>query len=129
VHGIKLSRNRGHQNALLAGLFSVEGDALVSVDADLQGDVTVIEEMVKHFSAGCEIVYGVGNSRSSDTLFALRGYTEVNLFLRGVVPLLGYRTSTVYYDRAERFAGVSKYRLSECWLLPSTALRPSAWCP
>jgi glycosyltransferase involved in cell wall biosynthesis len=146
VHGIKLSRNRGHQNALLAGLFSVQGDALVSVDADLQDDISVIEEMVRHFSAGSEIVFGVRKSRSSDTVFkrstatfyyrllarlgvdlvynhadfrlmgrrsidALLHYPEVNLFLRGIVPLLGYRTSTVYYDRAERFAGVSKYPL------------------
>jgi glycosyltransferase involved in cell wall biosynthesis len=146
VHGIKLSRNRGHQNALLAGLCSVEGDAVVSVDADLQDDISIIEEMVRHFSAGSEIVFGVRKSRSSDTVFkrstatfyykllarlgvdlvynhadfrlmgrrsidALLHYPEVNLFLRGIVPLLGYRTSTVYYDRAERFAGVSKYPL------------------
>jgi glycosyltransferase involved in cell wall biosynthesis len=146
VHGIKLSRNRGHQNALMAGLFGVEADALVSIDADLQDDVGAIAEMVRQFIAGSEIVYGVRQSRTSDTFFkrttattyykllaslgvdlvynhadfrlmgkraieALKSYAEVNLFLRGVVPLLGYPTSTVYYDRAERFAGISKYPL------------------
>ena len=146
VHGIKLSRNRGHQNAMLAGLFGAAGDAVVTVDADLQDDITVIEEMVQRFSAGCEIVYGVRKSRSADTAFkrrsagmyykflawmgadvvynhadfrlmsrravdSLRQYSEVNLFLRGIIPLLGFPTATVYYDRSERFAGVSKYPL------------------
>ena len=141
VHGLKLSRNRGHQHALLAGLMSAEGDALVSIDADLQDDVQVIEQMVREFIAGAEIVYGVRDSRATDTAFkrgtatlyyrmmkklgvdlvynhadfrllgrrsleALREYDEVNMFLRGIVPLLGYRTATVKYDRAERFAGV-----------------------
>lgn len=146
VHGIKLSQNRGHQNALLAGLMTVEGDALVSIDADLQDDVDVIEAMVRDFIGGAEIVYGVRESRHTDTVFkrntallyysmmkkmgvdlvhnhadfrlmgrraveALRQYGEVNMFLRGVVPLIGYRTTTVKYDRAERFAGESKYPL------------------
>lgn len=146
VHGIKLSRNRGHQMALLAGLLTVEGDALVSIDADLQDDVNVIETMVREHLAGAEVVYGVRDSRASDTVFkrrtalmyyglmrrlgvdlihnhadfrlmgrraveALRQYGEVNLFLRGIVPLIGYRAATVKYDRAERFAGVSKYPL------------------
>ncbi len=146
VHGIKLSRNRGHQNALLAGLFGAEGDAVVTVDADLQDDITIIEEMVHRFSEGCEIVYGVRKSRAVDTAFkrssagmyykflawmgvdvvynhadfrlmsrravdSLRQYSEVNLFLRGIIPLLGFPTATVYYDRGERFAGVSKYPL------------------
>jgi polyisoprenyl-phosphate glycosyltransferase len=146
VHGIKLSRNRGHQSALLAGLLTVEGDALVSIDADLQDDVDVIEKMVAEFAAGAEVVYGVRDSRESDTVFkrntalayyglmrkmgvdlvhnhadfrllgrraveALREYGEVNMFLRGIVPLIGYRATTVKYDRAERFAGVSKYPL------------------
>ena len=144
--GIKLSRNRGHQQALLAGLMAVEGDAVVSIDADLQDDVDAIERMVREFAAGAEIVYGVRGSRATDTGFkrnsatlyyrlmkkmgvdlvynhadfrllgrrsieALRRYDEVNMFLRGIVPLLGYRTATVEYDRAERFAGVSKYPL------------------
>lgn len=146
VHGIKLSRNRGHQNALLSGLMSVEGDAIVSIDADLQDDVSVIEEMVRKFIEGAEVVYGVRDSRQTDTVFkrrtallyyglmkkmgvdlvhnhadfrllgrraieALRQYGEVNMFLRGIVPLIGYSTATVKYDRAERFAGVSKYPL------------------
>ncbi len=146
AHGIKLSRNRGHQNALLSGLMSVEGDAIVSIDADLQDDVSVIEAMVREFIGGAEVVYGVRDSRQSDTVFkrqtallyyglmkkmgvdlvhnhadfrllgrraieALRQYGEVNMFLRGIVPLIGYRTATVKYDRAERFAGVSKYPL------------------
>ena len=146
AHGIKLSRNRGHQNALLAGLLSVEGDAVVSIDADLQDDVSVIEAMVQAFAAGSEVVYGVRDSRQSDSAFkrntalmyyglmrrlgvdlvhnhadfrllgrraveALRQYGEVNMFLRGIVPLIGFRAATVSYDRAERFAGVSKYPL------------------
>ncbi|MFO1430624.1 MAG: glycosyltransferase family 2 protein [Candidatus Competibacteraceae bacterium] len=146
VHGIKLSRNRGHQNALLAGLFGAKGDAVVTVDADLQDDIAVIEDMIHRFSEGCEIVYGVRKSRSADTVFkrssagmyykflawmgvdivynhadfrlmgrraidCLQQYSEVNLFLRGIIPLLGFPTATVYYDRSERFAGVSKYPL------------------
>lgn len=146
VHGIKLSRNRGHQNALLAGLMTVEGDAIVSIDADLQDDVAVIEAMLHEYIGGAEVVYGVRDSRQTDTAFkrqtaltyyrlmkamgvdlvhnhadfrllgrraveALRQYDEVNMFLRGIVPLIGYRTATVKYDRSERFAGVSKYPL------------------
>lgn len=146
IHGIKLSGNRGHQNALLAGLLTVEGDAVVSIDADLQDDVSVIEAMVREFVSGAEVVYGVRDSRQTDTSFkrstalmyyglmkkmgvnlvhnhadfrllgrraveALRQYGEVNIFLRGIVPLIGYRAATVKYDRAERFAGVSKYPL------------------
>lgn len=146
VHGIKLSRNRGHQNALLAGLFSAEGDALVTVDADLQDDIKIIENMVRCFIEGSEIVYGVRKSRSKDAFFkrktadlyykflallgveviynhadfrlmgrrivdCLQQYSETNLFLRGIIPLLGFRSATVYYDRTERFAGISKYPL------------------
>ena len=146
VRGIKLSRNRGHQAALLAGLLTVEGDALVSIDADLQDDVAVIEAMVREHQGGAEVVYGVRESRQTDTAFkrqtaltyyrlmktmgvdlvhnhadfrllgrraveALREYGEVNMFLRGIVPLIGYKAATVKYDRAERFAGVSKYPL------------------
>jgi glycosyltransferase involved in cell wall biosynthesis len=146
VHGIKLSRNRGHQFAVLAGLLTVEGDAIVSIDADLQDDVSVIESMVTRFTGGAEVVYGVRQSRQTDSVFkrntallyyallrrmgvdlvhdhadfrllgrravdALRQYGEVNIFLRGIVPLIGYRAETVRYDRAERIAGVSKYPL------------------
>lgn len=146
VHGIKLSKNQGHQNALIAGLFSVDGDAVITVDADLQDDISVMEGMVRAFQAGSEIVYGVRDSRKSDSLFkrgtaslyykllhmfgvdivynhadyrlmgrnaveALRKFGEVNLFLRGVIPLLGFPSTFVYYDRVERFAGESKYPL------------------
>lgn len=148
IHGIKLSRNRGHQNALLAGLFSAEGDALVSIDADLQDDVDVIETMVDRYMEGYEIVYGVRKARKTDTAFKrataegfyklmhlmgvdivfnhadyrlmsrrtveeLKHYSEVNLFLRAMVPLIGFKSTSVYYDRAERFAGESKYPLKK----------------
>lgn len=146
VHGIKLARNRGHQFALLAGLLSVEGDAVVSIDADLQDDVAVIENMVREYLGGAEVVYGVRHSRETDSVFkrrtalfyydlmqrmgvdlvhnhadfrllgrraleVLRQYDEVNMFLRGIVPLIGFKAASVKYDRAERFAGVSKYPL------------------
>lgn len=147
-HGIKLSRNQEHQNALLAGLRSVPGDALVSIDADLQDDVGVIPAMVGQFQAGHDIVYGVRKARDSDTAFkrstarayygllkwlgveilpdhadfrlmsrraldALGRYGEVNVFLRAIVPLLGFKTGQVIYDRSPRFAGTSKYPLAK----------------
>lgn len=146
IRGVKLSRNRGHQNALLAGLFTVEGDVLVSVDADLQDDIEVIDEMLRQHARGMHVVYGVRDNRSSDGLFkratalgfyrmmrtlgiesvhnhadfrllsrravdALKEFREVNLFLRGIVPLIGFKSSVVYYTRSERVAGVSKYPL------------------
>ncbi len=146
VVGVKLSRNRGHQNAVLAGLFSAKGDAVVSVDADMQDDLDAIERMVDLFRQGCEIVYGVRSDRRSDTLFkrvtahgfywlmeklgaqtirdhadyrlmsrraveALRGFGETHLFLRGIIPLLGFRTATIEYERRARVAGESKYPL------------------
>lgn len=146
ICGIKLSRNRGHQNALFCGLMTAPGDALISVDADLQDDLDVIPQMVRHFRDGCEVVYGVRKRRDTDTFFkrftaegyyklmaamkvdvvfnhadyrllsrraldSLSEYREVNLFLRGLVRLLGYRSAIVEYDRAERFAGESKYPL------------------
>lgn len=148
VSGIKLSRNRGHQNALLAGLLTAQGDALISIDADLQDDISVIETMVERFHEGYEIVYGVRKERTVDTPFKrataegfykvmrlmgvdivynhadyrllsrraleeLRHFKEVNLFLRAMVPLLGFKTTQLYYDRAERFAGESKYPLKK----------------
>lgn len=144
ISGIKLSSNCGHQNALLAGLFTAEGDAIVSLDADLQDDIDLIEEMVDEYEKSIDIVYAARKSRKKDTLFkkwtaesfykmmnifgvkmvfnhadyrllsrraieALKEFKEVNLFLRGIVPLIGYRSSIVYFDRAERFAGTSKY--------------------
>lgn len=143
---VKLSRNRGHQNALLAGLLSADGDAVVSVDADLQDDLNAVEAMVRAYQQGYEIVYGVRKARDTDTRFkrwtalgyyralrvlgaeivpnhadyrlmgrdairALQSYNEVNLFLRGIIPQLGFRSTSVYYDRRERVAGESKYPL------------------
>ncbi len=148
--GIKLSRNRGHQNALLAGLLEAREhcDAAISVDADLQDDIDAIDEMVKKFGEGCDIVYGIRNDRSSDSfmkrftaegyyklmeffgthiifnhadyrllskraLDALSEFDETNLFLRGMVPMLGFKTGEVYYERRERFAGESKYSVGK----------------
>lgn len=150
VRGLKLSRNVGHQNALLAGLFTAKelSDCVVSIDADLQDDIQVIREFILKFHEGCEIVYGVRKGRETDTLFkrstaqgfykmmkilgvdlvynhadfrlmsrravqALEQFNEVNLFLRGIVPLLGFRTDVVYYDRLERQAGKTKYPLKK----------------
>ena len=144
--GIKLSRNRGHQNALLAGLMSsvTRADMMVSMDADLQDDVDAIEAMVEKYHAGIDIVYGVRSSRETDTAFkrstaqgfyklmndmgaetvynhadfrlmsrraveGLAQFGEVNLFLRGIVPMIGYPSDKVYYERKERLAGESKY--------------------
>ena len=144
MHGVKLSRNCGHQAAVLAGLQASPGDAVISIDADLQDDVDAIEAMVDRHAAGDDIVYGVRNNRRADTWFkrstavgyyrllewmgvkivfnhadyrlmsrrvidCLQRHREVNLFLRGIVPTLGFRSSTVEYERAERFAGQSKY--------------------
>lgn len=146
VVGIKLSRNRGHQNALLAGLFTAEGDIVVSIDADLQDDLAAIGEMIDRYREGCDVVYGVRKARDSDTFFkrftaetfykllsmlgaqtiynhadyrllsrraieALKDYREVNLFLRGIIPLIGFESAVVYYARDPRFAGESKYPL------------------
>lgn len=146
IGGVKLSRNYGHQNALLAGLFTVPGDVLVSIDADLQDDVDAIEKMIDASKKGADVVYGVRDDRTTDTIFkrgtahgfyrlmealgvkiiynhadyrlmtrrainALMNYHEVNLFLRGIIPLLGFQSAIVYYKRSERFAGKSKYPL------------------
>lgn len=146
VLGLKLSRNRGHQNALLAGLLCARGDVLVSLDADLQDDLEAIPRMLVEHAAGAEIVYGVRGKRETDSAFkrgtarayyallrrfgvdvlphhadfrlmsrrsldALRNFREVNLFLRGIVPLMGFKSAIVYYDRLARKAGVSKYPL------------------
>ncbi len=145
-HGIKLSRNCGHQAALLAGLRHAPGDALISIDADLQDDVDVIPAMIEEFRQGHDIVYGVRQGRRTDSVFkrhtagayyrllrglgvdvvldhadfrlmsrralvALGKYNEVNIFLRALVPLLGFRATNVYYDRCARVAGESKYPL------------------
>ncbi|BDG45810.1 MULTISPECIES: glycosyltransferase family 2 protein [Parageobacillus] len=150
VTGIKLSRNFGHQKALLAGLETAKNDSdcVISIDADLQDDVSAIREFVMKYHEGYDIVYGVRRSRDTDTWFKrataqwfyrfmqklgvqlvynhadfrlmskraleeLSRYTEVNIFLRGIVPLLGFRSTEVFYDRKERFAGQSKYPLKK----------------
>lgn len=150
VLGIKSSRNRGHQNTLLAGLMTVkdECDMAISMDADLQDDIEVLDEFVKKYYDGCEIVYGVRSARKTDTFFKkftaegfykvmkwmgadivfnhadyrlmssralneLAKYKEVNLFLRGIVPMIGFKTDVVMYERHERFAGESKYPLKK----------------
>lgn len=144
VAGIKLSRNHGHQNALLAGLFTAAGDVLISLDADLQDDIQAIPTMLEEHGRGCDVVYGVRSDRSSDGLFkrvtaatfyglmrwlgadslpdhadfrlmsrraieALKLFSEVNLFLRGIVPLVGFRSAIVTYKRQARSAGATKY--------------------
>lgn len=146
--GLKLSRNKGHQYALLAGLHTAEGDAVVSIDADLQDDVNAITQMLLNFKTGDDVVYGVRNKRTSDSflkrftaesyynllgkmgvdlvhnhadfrllsrpaLEALKCYGEVNLFIRGVIPTLGFQSSIVEYTRDKRFAGSSKYPVTK----------------
>ena len=148
--GVKLSRNRGHQNALLGGLSTIvdDCDMIVTIDADVQDDVNAIDKMVDDFNNGSDIVYGVRASRETDTFFkrttaqgfykfmsamgvetvynhadfrlmssravkALLEFKEVNLFLRGMVPLVGFKSTTVTYDRAPRLAGESKYPLKK----------------
>ncbi len=148
--GINLSINRGHQNALLAGLMTAKDycDVSISMDADLQDDIEAIEAMIDKYNDGCDVVYGVRSKRATDTFFkrftaesfyklmnglgaktvynhadyrlmsrrALLGlseFGEVNLFLRGIVPMVGYKSDVVYYERAERFAGESKYPLKK----------------
>ncbi|WP_293872961.1 glycosyltransferase family 2 protein [Flavobacterium sp.] len=148
IKGLKLAGNVGHQKALLAGLLTYkdETDALISIDADLQDDVRVIEEMITKFVSGADVVYGVRKERVTDTIFkrntallfyklmklmkvniihnhadyrlcsqrvlkALAEFNEVNLFLRGIIPSIGFNKDVVYYDRLERFAGESKYPL------------------
>ena len=148
--GISLSRNRGHQNALLAGLMTAKekADIIISMDADLQDDINAIDEMIKKYEEANEIVYGVRSSRKKDSWFKkttaeafykfmkimgvdiifnhadyrlaskkvlneLEKFEEVNLFLRGIFPLIGYKYDIVYYERNERFAGESKYPLKK----------------
>ena len=150
VNGVDLSRNRGHQNALLAGLMTVkdEADVVISLDADLQDDIHAIDRFLEKYYEGCEVVYGVRSARKTDTWFKrhsaqafyklmkffgvdivynhadyrlmsrrvlheLAQYGEVNLFLRGLVPLVGFPSGVVEYERRERFAGTSKYPLKK----------------
>ena len=148
--GIKLSRNRGHQNALLCGLMTLKdrAEAVISIDADLQDDIEVFDEMVAKYEDGCDVVYGVRSKRATDTFFkrftaeafykilnrmgakvifnhadfrlmskraleAFSQYKETNIFLRGMVPLIGYKSDIVTYERFERLAGESKYPLKK----------------
>ncbi|WP_272930901.1 glycosyltransferase family 2 protein [Acetobacter indonesiensis] len=146
VQGLKLSRNVGHQNALLAGLAHVKDGPCISIDADLQDDVLTMSCMVEHYRQGCQVVYGIRQDRATDTLFkrnsaylfykvmallgvdtienhadfrllgsaarqAVLSFTEENLYLRGIVPLVGFKTASVYYARKPRAAGESKYPL------------------
>ncbi len=148
--GVKLSRNRGHQNALLGGLMTAKeyADMVISMDADLQDDIDVVDQFVEKYYEGCEIVYGVRSARDTDTIFKkytaegfykiinmmggevipnhadyrlmsrraleeLENYKEVNLFLRGIVPMIGFKTDVVTYERQKRFAGESKYPLKK----------------
>lgn len=148
--GIKLSKNQGHQNALLAGLLTAKEnfDLTISMDADLQDDINAVDAMIEHFYNGCEIVYGIRNNRENDSFFkkitanifyklmnalgaqtinnhadfrlmskkainALKQFEEVNLFLRGIIPLIGYKTAQVFYKRQKRTTGVSKYTLKK----------------
>ena len=148
--GVNLSRNRGHQNAVLAGMLTAVNDAdmIITMDADLQDDINAVDGMVDAYHEGYEVVYGVRSKRDTDTFFkrftaegfykvmkalgvdivfnhadyrlmsrraveGLAQFTEVNLFLRGIVPQIGYKWTTVTYERAERFAGESKYPLKK----------------
>ena len=116
--GLNLAGNVGHQNALMAGLNAVKErcDVAISIDADLQDDVNAIPEMLERYREGCDIVYGVRRERKTASIFKrssaiqqLCRFRERNLYLRGLVPLIGYQTACVYYNRDKRFAGESKY--------------------
>ncbi|MGM0903184.1 MAG: glycosyltransferase family 2 protein [Bacillota bacterium] len=150
VRGLKLASNVGHQNALIAGLFSAKStaDCVISIDADLQDDIEVIRDFVEKYKEGFQVVYGVRSKRDSDSFFKrktaegfyklmrkmgvnlvynhadyrlmskraieeLERYEESNLFLRGIVPLIGFKSTSVYYERKERLAGVTKYPLKK----------------
>ncbi|TCN27376.1 glycosyltransferase family 2 protein [Mesobacillus foraminis] len=150
IRGIKLARNVGHQNALLAGLFAAKktSDCIVSIDADLQDDIDVIQKFIQKFKEGYEVVYGVRDRRDTDTFFKrttaegfyklmkkmgvnlvynhadyrlmsrraveeLERFGEANMFLRGIVPLIGFQSTSIYYDRKERAAGETKYPLKK----------------
>lgn len=167
--GLKLSRNRGHQNALLAGLMTANdrADVIVSMDADLQDDIDAVDEMLKKYYDGCDIVYGVRSERKKDSFFkrstaqlfyklmyflgaetvynhadyrlmskraveALSEFKEKNLFLRGIIPLIGFRSDIVYYERCRRFAGESKYPFKKMFAfavegITSFSVRPIRW--
>ncbi len=154
IRGIKLSRNFGQQNALIAGLMQLkdEADALITMDADLQDDIGILDKFIHKYTEGYEIIYGVREDRSKDTIAkrsfaklfyniqtfmgiesipnhahyrlmsknainALAKFNEINMYLRGVVPLLGFRSCSIYYKREKRFAGDTKYSISELFVL------------
>lgn len=169
IEGLKLAHNAGHQNALWAGMMTVRpfADAVVTIDADLQDDVTAIRGFITAYSEGYEVVYGVRSKRDTDTHFkrgsahgyyrlmsklgvdmvpdhadyrllsrraldSLAEFGEINLFLRGMVPLLGFKSTNVYYERGERFAGESKYPLGKMLRfavegITSFSIRPIRW--
>ena len=150
VTGVNLAKNKGHQFALLAGLMTAKeyADMVISMDADLQDDIEVVDKFIEEYYNGCDIVYGVRSSRKKDTFFKkstaimfyrlmqklgvdmvynhadyrlmskralnnLEDFEEVNLFLRGIIPMIGYKNAIVEYERNERFAGESKYPLKK----------------
>ncbi|MGS0706578.1 glycosyltransferase family 2 protein [Acinetobacter sp. ANC 3781] len=148
IKGLKLSRNFGHQNALLSGLMNIDTEISISIDADLQDDPKVIQKMIEAYYKGAEIVFGVRNDRSADSFFkrffaqnyykimntmgvdliqdhadfrlmskkvlnVLGGFKEVNLFLRGIVPVIGFKTQKIFYARLEREAGETKYNIKK----------------
>jgi len=150
IYGLQLSTNRGHQNALLAGLLEFKNncDCIISMDADLQDDIEAIDDFIIKFKEGYEVIYGVRNSRKKDSFFkkhtalffyklmktlgvdikynhadyrllskrainSLSEFKEVNLFLRGIVPIIGFNSTDVFYERKSRFAGESKYPLKK----------------
>ena len=148
IKGLKLSKNFGQQNAILAGLLSFDADIYITIDADLQDDIHVMNEMIEKYYNGCEVVYGVRKSRKNDSFFKrysaesfykfmkilgveivfnhadyrlmskkiienLKEFKEVNLFLRGIIPAIGFKSCKVYYDRLARSAGESKYPLKK----------------
>lgn len=158
--GISQSRNRGHQNAVLAGLMdSIDKcDMTISIDCDGQDDINAMDDMVDAYLDGCDVVYGVRSKRDTDTFFKrvtaegfykfmsamgvetvynhadyrllsnrvmkeLSKYQEVNLFLRGLIPLVGFKSTSIYYERNVRIAGTTHYPLKRCLTLPLTALQ------
>ena len=156
---ISLSKNRGHQNALLAGLMTAKSyaDIIISMDCDGQDDINAVDKMIEKYNDGCDIVYGVRNERKTDSFFKrntallfykfinslgvesiynhadfrlmskraldeLEKYDEVNLYLRGQIPMLGFKTDIVYYDRTERLAGETHYPFSKMFGLAINAI-------
>lgn len=164
IQGIRLSRNRGHQHALLAGLMASKGDVVISLDADLQDDLAAIAKMLDEHRKGAEIVYGIRRQRTVDTWFkrasaeafyrllrllgvetiynhadyrllsrraldAMRDFREVNLYLRGIIPLIGFKSAVVHYERSVRYAGESKYPIRKMLALALNAITSLSTVP